>query len=239
MRQAQAIEYFAGAWPKARILLQRFQDQLVERSRQFGIEERRRLRRLPHQRVQRAELRRRDERMPPRDHLVEHRAEREDVCFGRDRLASRLFGRHVADCPDDEAGLGRDSGRAGGDGGLMQPRKTEVEQLDVSVGPNHDVVGLDVPMDDIAPRARRPSASAICLAIATLRSSGRPSVGERAERSAVDEFHRDVAIVVDDACFVDRDDVRVVERGGERGLAKKPFERVIFDCQSRRRARAG
>ena len=72
------------------------------------------------------------------------------------------------------------------------------------------------------------SASAICRAIATLRSSGRPSVGSAAERSAVDQLHRDVAVVVDRSGLVDRDDVRVVERGGERGLAKQPFERVIF-----------
>ena len=104
VREPEAVQDLARAWPQPRILLQRLEDELVERARHIGIEERRRLGRLPHQRVQRAELRGGHERMTARDQLVEQHAEREDVRLGGDRFAARLLGRHVAHGADDQAG---------------------------------------------------------------------------------------------------------------------------------------
>ena len=48
-----------------------------------------------------------------------------------------------------------------------------------------------------------------------------------AQGGSLDELHRDVAIVANDTRLVDRDDVRVIQRGGERGLAQQAIERVV------------
>ncbi len=106
VRERQAIHHLARARPEPLILLQRLEDELIERARQLGVEERRRLRRFPQQRVQRAELRGRHERVPARDELVQHHAEREDIGLGGDRFAARLLGRHVADGAENQAGFG-------------------------------------------------------------------------------------------------------------------------------------
>ena len=105
VREREPIHDLARARPEPLILLQRLEDQLVERARQLGIEQRRRLRRLPQERVQRAELRRGHERMAPGHELVQQDAEREDVRFGGHGLAARLFRRHVADRAENHPGL--------------------------------------------------------------------------------------------------------------------------------------
>jgi len=48
-----------------------------------------------------------------------------------------------------------------------------------------------------------------------------------AQGRSLDELHRDVAIVANDTRLVDRDDVRVIQRRGERGLARQAIERVV------------
>ena len=48
-----------------------------------------------------------------------------------------------------------------------------------------------------------------------------------AQRCALDQLHRDVAIGIDDSGFVDRDDVRVVQGRGERGFAQQAIERDV------------
>ncbi len=165
--------------------------------------------------------------MPSCRHLVEHRPERKDVGLRADRLATRLLGRHVADGPDDESRFGPHPRRAGGDGGVVQPREAEVEQLDVAIGPYHDVVGLDVAVNDLRPvrdgqrlgdlprDAHRPLERKILA-------------GEFTQRSAFDQFHRDVAIVSDDAGLVDRHDVWMVERRGKRRFSQKSLEGVVL-----------
>ena len=105
VRERQPIHHLARARPQTLILLQRLEDQLIERARQLGIEQRRRFRRFPHQRVQRPELRGGHERMTARDELVEQDAEREHISLGGDRLSSRLLGRHVADRAENQPGL--------------------------------------------------------------------------------------------------------------------------------------
>ena len=88
--------------------------------------------------------------MPAGGELVQQDAEREDVRLGRDRLAARLLGRHVADRADDEARLRCSAGRVAGRERVgLQPGQPEVEQLDVAVGPDHHVLGLDVAVHDL------------------------------------------------------------------------------------------
>jgi hypothetical protein len=50
---------------------------------------------------------------------------------------------------------------------------------------------------------------------------------DAAQRCAFDELHRHVAVASGHARLVNRDDVRVVQRGGERGFAQQAIERVV------------
>jgi hypothetical protein len=50
---------------------------------------------------------------------------------------------------------------------------------------------------------------------------------DAAQRCAFDEFHRDVPVASRHARLVNRDDVRVVQRRGERGFAQQAIERVV------------
>ena len=85
-------------------------------------------------------------------HLVEHGAERKDVGAMVDGQAAHLLGRHVAERPEHGAGVGLHVG----DAGFLRRRRrdrlgeTEVEDLDVIVAPDHDVLGLQIAMDDAA-----------------------------------------------------------------------------------------
>ena len=91
------------------------------------------------------------------EHLVEERAEGENVRPRVDRFALGLFRRHVGHGPDDEALLGprlfvaaEGHGRPGriGRGVLGQLGQPEVEDLDAAVGRDHDVGRLEVAVDD-------------------------------------------------------------------------------------------
>ena len=80
------------ARPQARVFLEHLQNQRVERSRDFRIEPRRRLRMFRQDRVQHADLRIAGERTQTSGQLVEHDPERKHVGRGRHRFAARLFG---------------------------------------------------------------------------------------------------------------------------------------------------
>ena len=93
------------------------------------------------------------EGLPPRGHLVEDRAERELVGAEVHRPSRRLLGRHVADRAEDGAGLRardrrRDVGGAAGALRLHELGEAEVEDLEVPVARDHEVVGLQVAVDD-------------------------------------------------------------------------------------------
>ena len=89
-----------------------------------------------------------------REHLVEDRAEGEDVAAGVGLPPAHLLGRHVADRPEDHSRLGR--GRRRRQVRLLLPallgvrqlREAEVEDLDPAVLRDEEVLGLQVPMDD-------------------------------------------------------------------------------------------
>jgi hypothetical protein len=94
------------------------------------------------------------ERAPSREHLVEDRAEGEDVGARVGGLALDLLRRHVAQRAHDDAGLGagarrREIGlRPRAALGLRQLGEAEVEDLDPPVLRHEDVLGLQIPVDD-------------------------------------------------------------------------------------------
>ena len=116
---------------------------------------------------------------PARRHLVEDRAEGELVGAEVDRLSARLLRRHVADRSQDGSRSGPDRDRRrlrertrlhlGG----RELGEAEVQDLDEPVLRDHDVLGLQVPVDDPAlVRAREPIGG-LC------RDRQQPARGER------------------------------------------------------------
>ena len=109
------------------LLLQRFVDHAIEPGHRAAAGQRRGL--LVQDGMQHVENRGAVERDLARQHLEEHRRQREEIGARVERLPAHLLWCHVVRCPDDGADLG-DAGRAvcaetAGD----RPGQTEVEQL--------------------------------------------------------------------------------------------------------------
>ncbi len=111
----------------------------------------------------------------------------------------------------------------------LRSRQTEIEQLGVAVRTHHDVVRLDVAMDDLR-RVRDRQRFGHLPRDADDAGERQPLRRQLPQRRSLDQLHRDVAIGADHARFVDGDDVGVVEGRGERRFAQQPIERrVILD----------
>ncbi len=154
-------------------------------------------------------------RRPPGDAFVEQTAEGVEVGAAVELLAADLLGRRVVD--------GAERAGTAGRGRLLAepPRQAEVREVAVAAPVDQHVGRLDVPVDE-PPLVRRVERVGELL-----------DDEERARRlewparelllqiRAVHEPHRDVEPAGDLAGVVDRDDRRVVERGGEARLAQE------------------
>ena len=86
--------------------------------------------------------------------LVEQATEGEDVRSMVDPLALHLFGRHIADGPHDRSfgrllpGHGRNLSTTLFGQGLGQLGEAEIQHLGIAVAGDHDVVGLEIAVDD-------------------------------------------------------------------------------------------
>jgi hypothetical protein len=160
------------------------------------------------------------ERAVTREHLVEDRAEGEDVASRVGRLSPHLLRRHVAERAEHDARLGaRRGGRqirllAPAFLGVRQFRQTEVEDLEPAILRDEEVLGLQVPVDN-------PLLVGRCEAVRNLhRIVDRLALREsavrkpQAQRLTLEQLGNDVGRAFEGADVVDRQDVRVVERPG-------------------------
>jgi hypothetical protein len=158
---------------------------------------------------------------PPRHHLVEDRAHREQIRTRIGRLSADLLGGHVAWSAHPQTVL-RDGGRVAPPtsrvgialGRAVVPAgHAEVEDLDLAIRGQEDVLRLQVAMDDAA-RVRRSQAPADLRA-----QLGGLSPGERAalealpQRAAFEKLEHDVGIASLRAHVVEGQDVGVAQRG--------------------------
>ena len=168
-------------------------------------------------------------RTPPDQHLGEHDAECEHVGARVYRATEQLFGRHVA--------------RSAKDGALpcqphrlesLDDRNAEVHHLDLAVGPDDDVLRLEVAMHDAGGVGG-------CQRARDLHGDGigahrfkRPVVEKRPQRRTLDVFRDDEEVIIDFAQRVDGGDRRVPDVCGGARLAAQPFAQLAVGRQDRR-----
>ena len=173
----------------------------------------------------------------PGGHLVHDRAQGELVGLRDGRPSGRLLGRHVADGPEDDA-----EGRRRPDAGVVtirsllrrglevpihaQLREPEVEDLGEPVAGHHDVLGLEIAVDD----AR---AMGLGEALGDLRGQVDgplrldPAAADHVvQGEALDQLHHDVRLAERLADLVDGDDIGMVQRRGGAGLLRKPRQPI-------------
>ena len=157
--------------------------------------------------------------------FVHDDAEREDV-RARVDAALHLLGRHVRRRSHDHSGRG-DERRRLRPVGRIQPRQTEVQDLHadaVAAGSQHDVLGLEIAMDDAALMRVRECVGELARQSQHV-SGGRPrAVRDRlAQRAAVDEFGGEVEFAVDFFEGVHDTDARMHEPGDDARFAAQPL----------------
>ena len=215
-REGRRTELAGRGGTRFRPLLQRSANDLVERRRHPGHE----LRGLGRRGVQ-VRPQTRLVGLPrvgglPGQREVQHASERVDVGAPVDGLAADLLGRHEVHRPDPAAGRGQPAF------GERVAREAEVAEVDLVVGAEQDVGGLDVAVDE----------PGIVRGVERVGHMGhdrrrvlrreRPGGGDPlAQIVAVDEPHGDVRPSVALAVVVDRDDVGVLDRRRGTRLAQE------------------
>ena len=166
------------------------------------------------------------ERRHAREHLVQHRAEREHVGARVGHVAVDALRRDVAGCPEQRLRdrlARRRRGRPLRRAAAAQAGEAEVEDLHPPVAGQDDVRGLDVVVQD-APRVGRGEPVADLDRGLERLADGQPAAQQPAlQRLSLDELEddvRDVALVPD---IVDGHDRRVLDRsGGARLVLEQP-----------------
>ena len=172
------------------------------------------------------------ERPRPRDHLVEHRAERKDVGPGIAFAAFNLLRCHVLKRAENRTlcreigGRGRE-GRFGGarDHQRARLRQTEVQQLRAHLR-EHDVAGLQIAMDDARPVGSVESRRDLDRNGERLADRDRALRQPIGERLAFEVLHDEVGCPGLFADVVQRTDMRMVELGNRAGFAIEALTRL-------------
>jgi hypothetical protein len=165
------------------------------------------------------------------DHLVEDAAQRVDVAAGIDPVPAGLLGREVGGGAHDGTGLGEVAVGRVGDG----PGDAEVDDLDLALGREQHVAGLDVAVDH-ATRAvgvaqgRRHLARDLDGPIGVEPAVGADELGQAV---ALHVLHDDEVGAVGLAPVVGPDDVGVAQAPRRLGLAAEPLDEAGVGGQGR------
>ena len=145
--------------------------------------------------------------------LIEHDARSPDIGPAVHRLAAQLLGRHIAGCAHNGADLGHR--------GILDPGDAEIGDLHLTLGAQHDIGGLDIPVHHAALVAVVQGGEHLLhdledgghgKALATLQ--------HLLQGAARHMLHGDPGVAVILAIIIDRDDMGVVQSA--RGLGFTP-----------------
>ena len=169
----------------------------------------------------------------PREGLVQHAAEREEVAAAVDGGPSRLLGRQVAHGSEHDAGARRRRERGvfrssrGGRQILGQP---EVQDLEAAVSRQKQVLGLQVPVDDARRVGGREPVGDRCAPLRDALAGDRAPPQPRAQRLALEQLgdHEGDALRLADV--VEREHGGMVERRHRAGLALETTAAVRVAC---------
>ncbi len=201
-----------------------------------GVERRWRQRLFEEQRAHPGLQRRSPEGPRLREHLVEDEAQREEIGPRIDLLSVRLLGRHVRGRAEDATLLRRAHVEQlfvvgeHDDGLVDELGEAKIKDLDRSIAGDHDVLGLDVAMDDArVVRDGEPDRD-VARDAHRLRDSERPRGDPRAQRLSAHELHRDERAALVLARVVDGREARVCDRGRGARLAQKALAPLVRVC---------
>ena len=215
--------------PLERILLEAAPNHALDRRRQT-LHRSGQLRRILFQdRAHRLDGGAAGERAPAGVHLVEHRAEAEDVGPAVDVFAAQLLRRHVAGGAEDRPRIGpqrRGRLRRAGRARRHQLRQAEVENLRAAVPGDDHVLGLQIPVDD-APLVRRRQAIRDLRRVVGRFARGQAAgIEHLAKRLTVEQLRDDIGDAGVGADVVDDEDVGVIQRGGRARLLLEALQAV-------------
>ncbi len=166
-------------------------------------------------------------------HLVEHRAEREEVRARVGRQPARLLGRHVVDRAEDGPGrrqIRRSRGRRGRSrladrrAWALELRQAEIEELHLAARRHHHVHRLQVAVDDAFRVRRLERVGHLDPEIEELPDFHRLPREPRRERFAFDELHHDERLPVVLLDGVHGTDAGMVQGRGRSRLALEPLQ---------------
>jgi hypothetical protein len=177
-----------------------------------------------------------------RQHLAEDDAEGEEVAAAVDALAEQLLGRHVVDRPQNGARLRLDADErllraVGGARGLRARDElgdAEVENLDVAVAADHQVLRLQVAVDDARLVRLRQPFGYLDGKLQRLDRLQGARTNLLPQRLALDVLHRHVGAATVFAELVDGEDVRVAQDGGGARLLQEAAAAVFVRGELRR-----
>jgi hypothetical protein len=153
--------------------------------------------------------------------LIQDHSQREDVAAMIDGLAGGLLRRHVGHGAHDLPLFGEH-------GGTLDLGQAKIHYLYLSILCNHDVVALDVPVNDAAGVGRTEGLTCGHDYIYYLQRVGPMLLQQLAQGSALNILHGDVLLALVLAHIIDGDDSRVIQQGACPGLPKEPLPHLLL-----------
>ena len=173
----------------------------------------------------------------PCGHFVENQAERKKVAALVEILTSHLLGRHISDGADGYSGAGEVRILSG----IAEHRRsyswkapalrkklgeTKVQHFQITVCAQHDVVRLDVAMNNAGVMCGPQSRSTLNRNIQSFGSRQRSAGQTLPQRQAIDEFSNQEVSLIYSTKFKDCQNVRMIERRRGKRLAFKTEQAI-------------